>query len=348
MSWFRRPPEPDSVMLGREHKVPAEIHYSSGAGSWWYHGRLWIADTRPVREYEFNPVLSDPRNKPIIDALKKSGRTVEEAAKACNVPVWVARDVARALESAGAPHVLRVYGLMNARKAEERVLVTIDQDLIHEAPMKAYTQTEKGARNMQRAMIAMMVIVDLIFLVAMASLTSLGPAAQYNPGPVIASFTQQFGEAIAFPTAILAVYVVMARRTQVLDMELQPVLEGLQDTHSEAVYLVNSEKTPASTYVSRILRLDPGAIRELAEEITRFQSDTVSNLMDHQLSLRDQLDQAKILGIERMSHNADMQILGRATSGSGSSVNWTVVVAVIACVSVIAVVGTWLLTTGGA
>lgn len=346
MSLFGRNPEPDSVKLGRTHGVNAEIHYSSGAEHWWYHGLLWLTETRPVREREFNPVLQDPRNQKIVEALKTRGRSIEEVARVCEVPVWVARDVARALESAGAPHVLRVYGLETARKEEERVLVTIDQDLIHEAPMIPYTKTEKGAKRLQWAMMVAMVIVDAIFVFAMLQVVSVGPSLAYDTSAV-QSITVQFGEIIAFPTAILAVYVIMARRTQVLDMELQPVIESLQDTHTEAVYLVNSEKTPASVYVARILKLDPGVIRELTEEIVRFASDTIANLMQHQTSLRTQLDAAKDFGIERFSLNADMNVLGRATGSGGGGAAWTTTVLIAILVTIAAVVGTYAAVAGG-
>lgn len=42
MSLFGKKRDPDSIVLGRAHEVPAEIHYSSGSDRWWYHGPLHV------------------------------------------------------------------------------------------------------------------------------------------------------------------------------------------------------------------------------------------------------------------------------------------------------------------
>jgi len=88
----------------------------------------------------------------------------------------------------------------------------------------------------------------------------------------------------------------MARRTLVLDLEIQPLVEGLQDSHTEAVYLVNSEKSPASAYLARLLRLDGSSLRGLTEQIARFESDAIANLKEQARSLRTEFDSAKVLG----------------------------------------------------
>ena len=186
--------------------------------------------------------------------------------------------------------------------------MTIDQDLVHEAPMVPFTRTEKGSRRLQIAMMAAMAIIDAIFLYAMVSFVNAGPSFAVNAGQV-QQLSLSFGQLIALPSVILVTYVLMARRTLVLDLEIQPVVEDLEDTHSEAVYLVNSEKTPASTYLSRTFRLDPAAVRSLTEEIARFQSDTIANLQEQSRSLRTELDSAKVLGGEAWSQSTDLKAL---------------------------------------
>ncbi|MHB8430189.1 MAG: hypothetical protein ACYDDZ_06615 [Acidimicrobiales bacterium] len=376
MSWlFPREP-PDSITLGRTHEVPAEIHYSSGSDKWWSHGPLWLSETRPIHEGEFSPVLRDPRNRPILRKIKR-GETDEGIARwmVNGVQHWlqqdgpeparlssveeqealtsaksVVKEVRRASDRANEPHILRIYGLREAYKQDERVLVTIDQDLIHEAPMIPFTRTEKGNRRLQWAMMAAMGIIDAIFLFAMVTFLSAGPqlvAGTAQAQQAAQSLFLTFGELIALPTAILVTYVLMARRTLVLDMEIQPVVEGLQDTHSEAVYLVNSEKTPASTYHARTFHIDPSVVRGLTEEISRFQSDTIANLQEQARSLRTELDSAKVLGVEAWSQSADLRALGhdRAPSIHRDPVGMWVLVGVVGIVVGVAV---WAAMAAGA
>ncbi len=335
MSLFSPKPKPDSVKLGRTFQAPVELHYSSGSEKWWHAGILWTADTRPIREHEYNPVLTDPRNRIIVDGLRKKGATVETVARGLNYPVRVVRDVARALESADKEHVLRIYGMEELLKEEERVLVTIDQDLLAEAPSIPYSQTDKGARNQQWAMMIGMGIFYVIFLILTFVLVS--QSTNGSPSSVdVGGTLLQFGEVMAFPVALLILYVWMNRRTQVRYMEIQPVIEDLSDTHTEAVYLVNSEKTPAVTYLTRLFKLDDSAVRELTEEIVRFQSDTIFNLMEDRQGLRGQLDASKDLGIERDNQRLDLEILhGGRPSGFGG-VGWVTIVLLLLVVAVVA------------
>ena len=243
MSLFGKKRDPDSIVLGRAHEVPAEIHYSSGSDRWWYHGPLWVQETRPVGEGSLNPVLADPRNAPVIGQLRRKV-PAESVARNLSIPVSEVRRVEESLRHAGEPHLLRLYGLANAPKDAERLLVTIDQDLIHEAPMIPYTRTEKGARRLQWATMTAMGIVDAIFLFAMLTFLSAGSSIAVGTAAAqqqLQSLSLAFGELVALPSAILVTYVLMARRTLVLDLEIQPLVEGLQDSHTEAVYLVNSE-----------------------------------------------------------------------------------------------------------
>ncbi|MGH9030414.1 MAG: hypothetical protein ACRDV4_12470 [Acidimicrobiales bacterium] len=358
----------EAVQLGRTHEVPAEIHYSSGTDRWWYHGPLWVQETRPVREGEFNPVLRDPRNRAIlrlirkgwtdeqitgwlVGLVKRAEEKVEPLAPdderdARAGALSAVREIRRAFSGANEPHVARVYGLRNASKTDERILVTIDQDLIHEAPMVRYTQTEKGSRRLQLVMMGSMAVVDAIFLYVMISLINAGPAVVADAAAV-QQIAFSSGYLFAFPILFLVTYVWMARRTLVLDMEVQPVVEDLQDTHSEAVYLVNSEKTPAVTYLTRLFRTEPAAVRGLTGEIARFQSDTIANLQEQARSLRTELDSAKILGVEAWSQTTDLRALGqtRAPSIHQDPIGMWVLLGIVAVVVGVAV---WAVMATGA
>lgn len=335
MSLFPPKPKPDSVKLGRSFTAPVEIHYTSGSEKWWYAGNLWTADTRPIREHDFNPVLTDPRNKAIVDALRVPGSTVESVARLQRLPARIVREVARALETADKEHVLHVYGMETASKEDERVLTTIDQDLLAEAPSIPYSQTEKGAERQQWVMMGGMAIFYVIFLVLTFVVVSQAATGVSSPSDVEGSIVQ-FGEIMAFPVSLLALYTVMNRRTHVRDIVIQPVIEGLNDTHTEAVYLVNSEKTPAVTYLTRLFRLDVSAVRALTEEIVRFQSDTIFQLMEDRQGLRGQLDASKDLGIERDNQRLDLEILhgGRGTGVGG--MGYTTLILLVIVVAIVA------------
>ncbi len=345
MSLFGRRRAPDSVVLGRTHEVPAEVHYSSGSDRWWYHGPLWVQETRPVTEGELSTVLADPRNVPVVEQLRKNV-PADAVARSLSLPLPEVRRVEEALRHAREPHLLRLYGLANAPKEGERLLVTIDQDLVHEAPMIPFTRTEKGARRLQWATMAAMGIVDAIFLFAMLTFLGAGPSLALGSAAAqqqLQSLALTFGELVALPSAVLVTYVLMARRTLVLDVEVQPLVEGLQDAHTEAVYLVNSEKSPASAYLARLLRLDASSLRGLTEQIARFESDAIANLQEQARSLRTELDAAKVLGAEAWSQSSDLRALGQDRSsaiGRDPVSLWVLlgVVAVVVGVAVWAVV----------
>ena len=341
MSLIGRRRTPDSVVLGRTHEVPAEVHYSSGSDRWWYHGPLWVQETRPVTEGDLSTVLADPRNAPVIERLR-GNVPPETVARALSIPLPEVRRIEAALRHAREPHLLRLYGLVNAPKEAERQLVTIDQDLIHEAPMIPFTRTEKGARRLQWATMAAMGIVDAIFLFAMVTFLGAGPSLALGTREAqqqLQSLSLTFGELVALPSAVLLTYVLMARRTLVLDLEVQPLVEGLQDTHTEAVYLVNSEKTPASAYLSHLLRLEPSSLRGLTEQIARFESDAIANLQEQARSLRTELDAAKVVGAEAWSQSADLRALGQERSSpiQRDPAGLWVLLAVVAVVAGVAV-----------
>ncbi|MGI0155992.1 MAG: hypothetical protein ACREDE_07685 [Thermoplasmata archaeon] len=342
MSLFGKGRAPNSIVLGRAHQVPAEVHYSSGSDRWWYHGPLWVQETRPVQVGRLSPVLADPRNGPVIDQLRRKV-PAEMVARSLSLPLAEVRRVEEALRHAREPHLLRIYGLANAPKESERVLVTVDQDLIHEAPMIPYTRTEKGARQLQWATMSAMGIVDAIFLFAMLSFLGAGPSLALGTAEAqqqLASLSLTFGELVSLPLAILLTYVLMARRTLVLDLEVQPLIEGLQDTHTEAVYLVNSEKSPASAYLARLLRLDADSLRTLTEQIARFESDAIANLQEQARSLRTELDAAKVLGAEAWSQSTDLRALGQ-DRGSSIHQDPTSLWVLLAAVAVVVGVAVW-------
>jgi hypothetical protein len=265
MGFWRKAPEPDSIRVGRTHEVPAEVHYSSGRDRWWYHGPLCLTETRSLREEQFSPHLQDSRNAVIVQDLQAYPNVVDEdAAKKWKVPVRVIRELRVELERRAEPHVLRIYSLKNATKRDERVLGTIDQDLFAEAPSVPYSQTEKGARRLKWAMLATMLIVDSVFLFAMFSVLPAAASPYLTPDQLLAEAQAamiQFGLILAIPSTALGVYVWMARRTLVADLDVQPVLESIGDTHAEVVFLVRSQKTPASSYLTHLFHLTPETVR---------------------------------------------------------------------------------------
>ena len=221
------PVEREAVRLGRVHEVPAEIHYSERLRPLVVSRSALGPGDPPVHEWEFSPALRDPRNRFVLRLIKKGWTderiaaelvsevqrteplTPEEERGALRSATVVVREVRRASGRAHEPHVLRVYGLKNASKSDERILVTIDQDLVHEAPMVPFTRTEKGSRRLQIAMMAAMAIIDAIFLYAMVSFVNAGPSFAVNAGQV-QQLSLSFGQLIALPSVILVTYVLMA------------------------------------------------------------------------------------------------------------------------------------------
>lgn len=362
----------DAIRLGREHSVPAEIHYKSGSDSWWYAGPLWLRETRPVQEHDFNPLLLDPRNRAIIRRIRlrwtdqqiawwmvggartndhREGEPMSPGKyqAAIRRALAIVADVRAAFDRAGEPHQAYIYGLQNTSKADERILVSIDQDMIKEAPMVPFTRTEKGTRRVQLVTLLAMIAGDAILLYAMLSLSLSTDATQSGLAQASSEFQTtgvEFGLVIALVFLPLAIYLFMARRTLVLDLEVQPLLEGLGDTHTEAVFLVNSQKTPAAAYVSQVLHLDPDSVRGLTREIVRFQADTIANLQEHNRALRGELDSKRVLDFDAWGQQTDLRSLGRVHAGSatGSSGGLWIILIISVIVTALA---TWGVVASG-
>jgi hypothetical protein len=350
MAFWRKTPEPDSVRIGRIHEVPAEVHYSSGSDRWWYHGPICLTETRSLREEQFSPHLQDPRNRPIVEDLQSFPNAVDEdVAKKWKVPVRVVKEIRIELERRAEPHVLRVYTLKNATKRDERILGTIDQDLFAEAPSVPYSQTEKGARRLKWAMLATMLILDSVFLFAMFSVLPSAASSYVTPQELLVetqSTLVQFGLVIAIPSTALGVYVWMARRTLVADIDIQPVLESVGDTHAEVVFLVRSQKTPASSYLTHLFHLRPDTVRELTEEFGRFQTDLIGSLQDQVRSLHEEIDEDHSQRHEQLSRDADRRALGYGAASPFAGINVWAIVLVVGVAVVVAVVGTYVAVGG--
>jgi hypothetical protein len=350
-------PEPDSIRLGREHAVTAEVHYTSGSDAWWYHGNLWLTEMRQITRRAFDPYLRDPRNARVIKALAEHpNATDEEIARLAKLPppppgevstanAWIVREVRRSLARADQTHTLRVYGLSGAYKDDERILVSIDQDLVKEAPMISYSKTEKGAKRTQLWMMGSMLVFYVIFLVATFQFLQSAQTLAYNPGAAT-SLLSGWATPLAFLMVVVGMQMYWSRRMKVLDLQLQPLVENLNDTHTEAVYLVNSEKAPVTAYIAQVLGLPDSSVREIAEAIGEFPADMISSLQSQNRSYRRQLDHSKVLGIEATMQEADAASLGLRRRGIADGWSATTIVIVCAIIAVVAVVGTYAAVTG--
>jgi hypothetical protein len=376
MSFFRREPDrPAAINLGRNHETEAEIHYSSGTDDWWYHGHLWLTETRPVRRRDIDPVLTDPRNRRILREIRQgwtdeqiAERIVQESKVAARTPwpvkpggeasdsdpgeTWTAeeernararaRNIARkvrvAAELADEDHSLRIYGLGTATKTDERILVTVDQDLIAEAPQIPYTQTEKGSRRKQQVIGAFgaVLYVFLLLWTFWSLPTSPATVSSFQAAESqMVSLGAIFGLLAAFASVGPLVYFWTIRRVRVLDVQIQPVWPSIVQAHSEAVFLVNTKKRPASDYLTHVFSLPTEAVRELSEEIGRFQSDLISSLQGQAASFREELDNAQIqLSGERL-RKFNRELLGPGAPPVAGSWNpWAIALLVTIAVVV--------------
>lgn len=354
----------EAVQLGRAHEALAEVHYASGNDRWWYHGELWVTETRPVRGYEIDPDLTDPHNGPIL-ARMEQGLSDEQIAAwllqakdtDARVPgllaapyelrfkraLAVIRRVRWARDHASDPHLVRFYGFRSASKEEERVLASVDQDLISEAPTVPYTQTEKGWRRVQLVMFVGMAIAYIVLIGTTLSFSAspsvtaqTAQAAQQQ----VASSLSQVLELAAIPGVGIVVWWLMARKTRVLDLQVQPLVGTFLDAHTEPVFLTNSTKTPASMYLAHVLRVGMEGIEALATAVRNFETDTLAQQREQIASLRFQIDSAKLTGLDSLNENLDMAALsGRrpaviaAEGGLG-----TVILSVLIAVAVTGVV----------
>ncbi len=354
-----------AVQLGRAHEVPAEIHYASGSDRWWYNGQLWVSETQPVKGYDLDPDLTDPRNGPIL-ARMEQGQTDEQiatwllSAKDTDIRVAgaapapydsrlkrvlaIVRRVRWARDHASDPHLVRFYGFRNAAKDEERVLASVDQDLISEAPMVPYTQTEKGWKRVQMALFLGMALAYVVLFATMLTFTTNPQVTAQTSQQVVQQFegsVLQILELVAIPTSAMAVWWWKSRSTYVLDIQVQPLSGTLLDAHTEPVFLTNSTKTPVSMYMSHVLRVGMEGIDALATTVRNFETDTIAQMREQITSLRDQLDSAKLTGLDSLNDNLDLAALNGRRSApivTGGGLGMTILLVTIVGVVVGAVV----------
>ena len=358
-----------AVQLGRAHHRRAEIHYQSGQDMFWYHGELWTSETRPVRGEEIDPELTDPRNAEIF-RLMESGKSDELIARhLLSIPgavapvrpggdpalrerraLQVVRRLRFAREHASDPHEVRFYGFRQAGKGDERVFATVDQDLLEVSPSVPYTRTEKGAKRVQLITLVGMGAADVIFLIGILLFASAPVAtgqAAAQVGADVASQAIIFGLTVACVFIFLGTYLWMARRTEVLDVVIQPVRETILDTHTELVFSTNSTKVPVSAYMSHLLRTDSSGIDKLASAVRDFQADTISVMRDQIASLRSQLDSAKIGELDTINEGLDLRAFGHGTAPSlhqDRAAMWIIV----CIVAVVVGAGVWAAMAAGA
>lgn len=337
------PGERQSVRLGRVHGVTAEIHHhgTSPEEDWWYHGRISVASTRAVSGGDLDPDLVDPRNGGILKRLELGWADADVAAwildpsysgtPSSAAPVLtgslrhrralaVVRRIRWARDHAADPHKVYLYGLENASKAEERILASVDQDLIAESPMIRYTETERGFVRTRLALLLGLGIayafILFVMLTAYSSPASVGPQTVQQLNDQVASVALQTAVPAAIPGVGLAVWWLMARRTYVLNVHVQPLVGTILDGHVEAVALTNSTKTPAYQYLSHLLRLSGEGLEGLATAIRNFESDTIAQLGEQIAALRGQLDTGKLVAIDALNEELDLGALGRRRAPS--------------------------------
>ena len=239
--------------------------------------------------------------------------------------------------------MVRLYSLDRAGKSEERILAYIDQDPITEAPQKRFTDTEKGWRQKQIVTFGCMALLDAIFLWGMVSFASApvatGAQAQQVSQQATSSLTYIL-IAAGWVSTTLAVYMLMARRTLVSSWEIQPIKQLGLDTHSEAVYLQNSQAAPASDYLAKVLGYDADTISDYALAVAKLPVDAMSTMQEQVESQRRELDTVQTKGIEQGAMTASLKALGmrRPTTVYESGVSpWLVVLITATVVAVIAV-----------
>jgi hypothetical protein len=346
--------------VGRDLEVQAEVHFESGADRWWYAGRLSISETKNVRSPDLDPDLTDPRNAPILAQLEKNRTDAEVARWLAEAPstqfslpgtapatyeerllrcLTVVRRLRQARERANEGHKVRIYGLRDAPKSEERILCSVDQDLISEAPMIPYTQTEKGYRRVQHALFAAMGLSYVVLIGTMLSLTSSPATTTETAQQVSQSFQAGFFqilELIAIPGTALLVWWWKARSTFVFDIRVQPLVGTFLDGHTQPVFLTNSTHTPISSYASHVLHIGTDGIEKLTDAVNRFQSDTIHQLREENDNLRFQLDEAKLSGIRSLNESTDIGIFSpRRQSITASESAWLTILVVAAIASTV-------------
>ncbi len=351
-----------SVKLGRLHEAQVEIHRNGGdkTGPYWYQGNIRVLEEQVRTTAQVSADLKDPLNQATLARIQR-GLTDEavvqeevQVRRAAN-PSWAATRgetdamlarVARLrylAKHANDRHVVRLYSLDRAGKSEERILAFIDQDPITEAPQKRFTDTEKGWRNKQLVTFGCMALIDAIFLWGMISFASapvtVGAQAQQISDQAVSSLTYIL-IAAGWVASVLGIYMAMARRTLVSSWEIQPIKQLGLDTHSEAVYLQNSQAAPASDYLARVLGYDSETISDYALAVAKLPVDAMSTMQEQSESQRRELDTVQMKAIEQGAMTASLRSLGmrRPTTVYEAGVNpWVVVLITGSVVAVVAI-----------
>lgn len=323
-----------SVKVGRLHEAQVEIHRNGGdkTGPYWYQGHVRVLEEEVHTTAEVSSELRDPLNAATLQRIHRGlsdDQVVQEefATRRKAFPDWTPsqREVDATLGRIGRlrylakhssdPHVVRLYSLDRAGKSEERILAFIDQDPITEAPQKRFTDTEKGWRHKQLVTLGGMALLDAIFLWGMISFASApvatGAQAQQISQQATSSLTY-IVIAAGWVATTLAVYMVMARRTLVSSWEIQPIKQLGLDTHSEAVYLQNSQAAPASDYLARVLGYDTETISDFALAVAKLPVDAMSTMQEQVESQRRELDTVQMKAIEQGAMTASLKALHRA------------------------------------
>ena len=358
-----------SVRLGRKHEGEIEIHYRSGNDAWWYQGNVRVAETKTFTTQQVSAEIHDPSNRTYLK-LFKMGWPDEKIIQwkvqqlRQTEPDWIPRKeeldalgmhlsrLRYLAQHANDPHVVHFYTLDKASKSEERILAFVDQDPVNEAPQVRYTETEKGWRHKQLVIMAGMSAIDVLFLFGMLTFASApvstGQQAQQISAQATANLTFLL-IAAGWAASIIALYMVMARRTLVGTWEIEPMVHSSLDAHSEAVYLKNSQLTPSSSYLARVLGYSTSTISAFTTAVAKFQADTISTHQEQAQSLRDELDDAEIAGVETWATRVDLRsALGsrRPTVVSEAGTSLWLIVGIVVTIGIVASVAAVLLAGG--
>jgi ribulose bisphosphate carboxylase small subunit len=351
-----------SVKVGRLHEGQVELHRNGGdkTGPYWYQGNVRVLEEQVRTTADLSAELRDPLNQLTLGRINQGlsdDQIVQEelAYRIAGNPGWgpsklevdaALGRIARLRYLASRSHdqhVVRLYSLDRAGKSEERILAFIDQDPLKEAPQKRFTDTEKGWRHKQLVTFGCMAFLDAIFLWGMISFASapVSTGAQAQQVSVQAfSNLAYILIAAGWISTVLALYMWMARRTLVSSWEIQPIKQLGLDTHSEAVYLQNSQAAPASEYLARILGYDADTISDYALAVAKLPVDAMSTMQEQVEAQRRELDTVQTKAIEQGAMTASLKALGmrRPATVYEAGINpWLVVLITGSIVAVVAV-----------
>ena len=356
-----------SIKLGERYDAQVEMHYH-GKPEWWSQGYPWLKEVRVATTQQISAELHDPANRPLLRCLKL-GWSNEKIVE------WLVTEVRRSdkeyvpsdadlhaatarvqrlrklAEHANDQHVIRLIGIESATKEEERILAFVDQNPFTEAPQRRFTETEKGWRHKQLVTFGAMALIDAIFLWGMVSFAS----APVTAGAQVQQISTQAVSNLAYiliaagwVSTTLALYMLMARRTLVSSWEIAPLVHSTLVTHSEVVYLQNSQDEPSSEFLARVMGFDPATISSFTTAVLKFQADAISTHQEQSQSLRSELDTAELVGIEDSLTRINLRALGgrRTTPVYEANANPWLLVAIVTTIAVVVTIAV-VLAAGG-